>query len=144
MHCAWSTPKIVLSIDHYARSIVVHGKAGKRFIVAIEYIRLTIPEDSFGSVIQHAIDNIDDSVDDGTGYENHSESPEDNNVEVVPSMLFDRGFSDDKVNCLRTGHLIFRVMMLQILLVMSESKSLGPMTKHIMPAHGNTFTATDV
>lgn len=62
----WSTPKIVLSIDRDARSVVVPGKAGKRANVAIEDIRVAIPHDSFANTVQTAIDDLDDIIEQHT------------------------------------------------------------------------------
>lgn len=60
----WSTPKIVLSIDHDARSVTVPGRAGKRSTVALEDIRKSLPEDSFEETNQLSLDKLEESIED--------------------------------------------------------------------------------
>ena len=58
----WSTPKIVLQVDHAARSVVVPSKFGRRSTVAFEDIRLSLAEESLANDVQHAIDDLEKSI----------------------------------------------------------------------------------
>ena len=86
----WSRPKIVLSIDHEARSVVVPGKAGKRATVSIKDIRMALPEDSFAGTIQDALDKIDNVIED----QNISEDIGDQDEIDKTDEIDDRGDND--------------------------------------------------
>lgn len=58
----WSTPKLVLAVDSDARTVLVPAKNGKSATVAMEDIRLALPEESFASAVQNAIDAVDDAI----------------------------------------------------------------------------------
>lgn len=59
----WSTPKVVLAVDKDARTITVPAKGGTRATVSSEDIRLALLPDSFAVAVQHAIDNVDETID---------------------------------------------------------------------------------
>ena len=39
------------------------AKCGKRATVAVEYVRLALPQESLANLVQKAIDDVDDSID---------------------------------------------------------------------------------
>lgn len=54
----WSTPKTMLAVDTDALSVTVPGTSGHRVNVAVEDIRLELPEESFATSVQMALDYI--------------------------------------------------------------------------------------
>lgn len=62
----WSTPKIILSIDHDARSVTIPAKGGKMAIFALEDIILALPVDSLTQHVQDVLDAIDEVINEYT------------------------------------------------------------------------------
>ena len=60
----WSLPKLILSINHDARSLTVQGKNHKTRTVSIEDIRLATPDHSLAKTVQEGIDILDDYLED--------------------------------------------------------------------------------
>lgn len=60
----WSTPKIVLAVDPESRTVTVPGKSGHKVTVAVEDIRLALPEESFAETIQISLDKLNESIED--------------------------------------------------------------------------------
>ena len=54
----------MLLVDHDACTIFVPAKGAKRARVAVEDVRLALPDDSFDQLVQSAIYAVDDSIDD--------------------------------------------------------------------------------
>lgn len=90
----WSTPKIVLSVDHDSRSVTVPGRAGKRSTVALEDIRKALPENSFEETIQLSLDKLEESIEDELletsenenikwDYENDDDSSQSNEIQIA-------------------------------------------------------------
>lgn len=63
-HGRRSTPKPILSIDTAARSITVPGADGRSITAAFEDARPSLPQHSFGQIVQDALDSIDESIQD--------------------------------------------------------------------------------
>lgn len=59
----WSVPKTVSSVDKKGRSVTVSAKRGKRAVVAFEDIRIAFISDCFASVVQDAVENLEESID---------------------------------------------------------------------------------
>lgn len=47
----WSVPKIVLSVDKEAHTETISAKGGRRAVVGIEDLRLSLPSDSFAVAV---------------------------------------------------------------------------------------------
>lgn len=58
----WSTPKILWGNNYDARTFMVPRKQEKRAVVAAEYCRLAVPEESFASMIKIAMDRLDEGI----------------------------------------------------------------------------------
>lgn len=61
---AWSSPRVILSIDHDSGSIVVPGRGRKRVIAAVEDARAVPDEDPLVTVVQLVIDELGSYIDD--------------------------------------------------------------------------------
>lgn len=59
---SWSTPKIVLTINHIAHSVIVPDKSDKCVTVAAENVQKSIAEEPFAYAVQSAIDTIDETI----------------------------------------------------------------------------------
>lgn len=70
----WSTPKLLLEIDHDASSVSFTGRAGKRSTVPIEEIKLALQNNTFAETVQTAIDLLYDSIEDDIENMDHPES----------------------------------------------------------------------
>lgn len=60
----WSSPKIVLSVHLPSGTVLIPGKSGKRITVGLEDIIMALPDDSLAKRVQHALDEIDDTIND--------------------------------------------------------------------------------
>ena len=58
----WSTPKIVLTADNDAPTVIVSGKNGKRRTIAFEYVRRALPDKFFARLVKGSIEKVDGTI----------------------------------------------------------------------------------
>lgn len=54
----------MLSTDHDARNVTIPGRAGNRSTVAVDNIRLSLPENSYAENIQISVDKLNECIED--------------------------------------------------------------------------------
>lgn len=72
---SWSSPRILLSIDDEAGSVVVPGRGGQRMSAAFEDLRLVPCEDPLSTIVQSAIDELDSYIDELVNVSSSTDTP---------------------------------------------------------------------